>query len=93
MATRTHEDAALVRAVLPRQTKRELFALLALRDEHFSGWLRTAAEAYIAQEWPGRPSTTTSLEEIRSISYKRHHHCQKGGADDSRSNDGLGCRF
>jgi hypothetical protein len=40
-------DVAQVKATIPRDLKRRAFAVLALREEKFNGWLRRELEALL----------------------------------------------
>jgi len=40
---------AQVKAAIPRELKRRVFAAFALREEKFNRWLRTQMEAYVQQ--------------------------------------------
>ena len=41
-------ELAQVHAVVPRALKRQVFSVLALRDERFSPWLRQQMERWLA---------------------------------------------
>lgn len=43
------QNGAQVKAVIPRELKRQVFATLAAREETFSHWLRTQLAAWLRQ--------------------------------------------
>jgi len=43
------EDMAQVRAEIPRDLKRRVFAVFALRDEKFNRWLQRELEAFVQE--------------------------------------------
>ena len=50
-----------VKAEIPRELKRQVFALFALRDQRFNRWLQTQMETWLQQEGTAKDITHDRL--------------------------------